>query len=118
MSDEWLDALRVGDTVVVLNGYGRGRWLGKVERVTPKFVDVEGSRYRKRDGREHGGSTWHSRAIAEATPEKVEEVRREVALTNARAALAAAHWYGLPEDVVLATFAAYKRAAAPDSSVK
>jgi hypothetical protein len=105
----WRDALKVGDVVVCIAGRGE-RSLGKVTHATAKFVDVQGRRFRRDTGSEHGGSTWGSWSIEEATPEGVERVRHRIKIANAVSMLAGLPWYSLPDAVILATADAYRQA--------
>lgn len=53
-SPSWLDDLRPGDHVFRQSGRANELSLHQVERVTGRYVIVNGDKYRKRDGRETG----------------------------------------------------------------
>lgn len=68
----WLGSLLAGDQVIVS---GRRETLRRVTRVTPCFVVVGDSRFRKSDGGLVGsdGCFWSS--LVEATPERVQALK-------------------------------------------
>jgi hypothetical protein len=76
---KWLEDVKVGDEVFASYGGGWSRQLTlrKVERVTPTQIVVSGTRYRRKDGRVVGASTWTREWLQEATPELKAEVREE-----------------------------------------
>jgi hypothetical protein len=74
--NEWIQNLKAGDHVIVSNGgYGYVRTTGQVERVTNTLVVLSnGERYRRRDGRRAGSSSWSGAYLREATPEAMQEM--------------------------------------------
>jgi hypothetical protein len=75
VGEAWLKSLKVGDTVIVESGWGRGR-LGKVERITGTQVIVNDTRYRKKDGGMVGAHGYSRENIYEGTAERVAVVRQ------------------------------------------
>lgn len=72
---DWLNKLKVGDTVIVSAGW-QGDRLGKVERVTATQIVVGGSRYRKVNGNIVGAQGYSREGLYEATPHRVATVRK------------------------------------------
>lgn len=83
MSD-WLNTLKAGDSVVYCSGtYGKG--VGKVARVTPTQIILEGGgRYRRRDGDTVGGGGWIPQYITQPTDALLLEIRKKFLCDNLR----------------------------------
>lgn len=56
---DWLAGLRVGDEVAVVARKGDRRTC-RISRVTPALIVIGRSRFRRADGRIHGGKTWRN----------------------------------------------------------
>jgi hypothetical protein len=82
MSENWLEKIQAGNEVVLrLSGFSRDRYvMEKVTRTTATQVVVGNRGWRKSDGKEIGGSTWHYNSIRPGTPETREQVTRTDAL--------------------------------------
>ncbi len=76
---EWLDSLKIGDTVVIL---GRiGDCVSTVERFTKTLIITKGGKkFRKDGGRERTppGSIWNSLLLAEPTEERLATIRQAI----------------------------------------
>lgn len=73
MSDNWLELLKAGDTVIVQGSLGGNRRVSTVERATMTLIVVDGSKYRRSDGRSLSGDRWSRNYIREATPDTIEQ---------------------------------------------
>lgn len=62
----WADSLKVGDEVVI---NGRTERIGKVTRITPAQVHIEGTAFWKKDGRQVGQVVWTYNIIQPINPE-------------------------------------------------
>lgn len=68
-SYEWLAGLKVGDRIAVRRKYGMGHDVAVVSHVTPTQVHTRHLKFRRKDGRSIGGSTWDSQSITQVTEE-------------------------------------------------
>lgn len=102
MSYEWLSDLKAGDRVIVDGGRGlaRGRCLRTVDKVTARYIVVSGSKYRRDRGFIASRSAWDTAHLREATPEAVEEVRREARRAKMLHTLREVRWNALPDEVL------------------
>lgn len=62
----WADSLKAGDEVII---NGRTERIGKVTRITPAQVHVDGTAFWKKDGRQVGQDVWTYNLIQPITPE-------------------------------------------------
>lgn len=75
MGNEWLKNLKPGDKVIVRD-YGQFDHMEEVQRLTPTGrIIVNGVTYNP-NGIERGGD-WRYRRLREATPEAIEQIRRD-----------------------------------------
>ena len=81
-SNEWLQELKAGDTVIVKGSHGR-REVRTVQRVTPTQIVVGLTKYHKKDGREVGGD-YFTQYLKQATAESVAEIRAVAKRNNLR----------------------------------
>ena len=77
---DWLSNLKVGDSVALAN---TSRWsfrcpyeICTITRETPKFFEVAGCLYSKKDGSRRGDSGWYAYNIEPVTPKILEAVKR------------------------------------------
>jgi predicted DNA binding protein len=75
----WMDNLKVGDTVVIDH-----ERIGTVEKVGKIHVTVNGEKYHKKNGLMAGGGGWRFVYIHEPTPERLADIAEARAKRNAR----------------------------------
>jgi hypothetical protein len=97
-SNEWLQNLKAGDSVIVKqSGSYRSESVKKVDRVTATQVAIGTTKYRRDNGREVGGSNrWGARWLYEATPEQVQRIRDESRRDNLAYKLRDMQWSQVP----------------------
>lgn len=76
MSNDWLQQLKPGDTVIVDSGPYLSH-IAVVSRVTPTQIVIGDSRYNKKRGELVGASSWNRCYLREPLPERVEQVTRK-----------------------------------------
>lgn len=73
---QWLEKLQPGDTVIV-----DGHWtcrIAKIDRMTKtQFIMESGSRFRRKDGWQVGGSTYSRCYLREPTEERLNEIKHQ-----------------------------------------
>lgn len=92
---EWLNGLRKGDSVVIS---AHGLTLATVTHATATQVHVNGSKFRRTNGKRISSDSWHYSSIVEPTPERLVEIRR--AQTVAR--LGNVRWREMPDSLLFA----------------
>lgn len=81
MNNQWIKDLKPGDKVFI--DYHNGRGLRTVEKITPAGnVKVNGLLF-DQYGRQRGGDTWSRCYLSEATPEEIENFRKETIIQKA-----------------------------------
>ena len=77
MSENWIDDLTVGDSVIVAGSRYHPDYIAQVERFTKTQIVVKNARskFRRSDGREIGGDVWSNQVIEIATPERIEKIK-------------------------------------------
>jgi hypothetical protein len=108
-NQEWLDGLKVGDTVAVeSNGLGKRAYhIAKIEKITPTRRFVVGGRNYNSSGAEISTDKWSvSRDIVPVTPEIVEEIKLRKALTY----IHYVNFESLQPDMVIAVYELLKAA--------
>jgi len=74
---EWLNNLKVGDSVVIDAGYN-GMSVSVVERITPtRIISKSGGKYRKKNGRAVGDTGWNPARLREPTDVLLLEIRKK-----------------------------------------
>lgn len=96
---EWLAALKAGDAVAVSHHYGTPT-LTKVTHATATQVHVNGSKFRRKDGRVVGDN-WSRASLCEPTA----EIRQQIEARGLRNRLAEVKWQNLPLEQVKAILA-------------
>lgn len=72
-----LEGVKVGDLLHIHEQYGNAGRIVKVDRITATQVVCGAQRFRLRDGWLVGGDSWSGRFARRATPELIEDVRRQ-----------------------------------------
>lgn len=74
--NEWLKKLEVGDVVILSYAFNKYSFV-KIERFTKTQIVLEstGTKFRRDDGYQVGGSTYYSSILKEATPELISEIK-------------------------------------------
>lgn len=73
---ENLEDIKVGDKVILYRRF-QDRTVCKVDRLTKKFIIVEGRKYRKKDGFEAGDCGIYVSSIGIATEQEITEIEEE-----------------------------------------
>ena len=78
---EWIDKLKVGDSVFISSRYSGAPELAKVKRLTSTRVMVEYGRselaFHKKNGWLVGADVWSHRSLLEPTPERYRAAETE-----------------------------------------
>ena len=82
LKDEFGD-LKAGDKVIVTGNFSAPDHIEVVEKVTPKFLFVQGAKYRKSDGSRVGGDIWTSGIhLKKATEEALDKIQEQKLRNN------------------------------------
>lgn len=82
LKDEFAE-VKAGDKIIVTGKFSAPDTIEVVERVTPKFVVVNGVKYHKSDGRRSGGDIWTSGIhLKHATEEAVAKIEEQKLRNN------------------------------------
>lgn len=83
--DAWLAGLQKGDDVIVLSGFIHDTpRLRKLTHVTPKQVGIANDRYWRKNGRRVGSDGIYRSRLTAPTPELIEKIKRDHALSRLR----------------------------------
>ena len=85
MKDDWLKSLKVGDEVLVSQGY-HGESIRKIDRVTPTQFVIGNLRFNAKDGWGRGDYGWYRPMISEPTKEARDRIARKQAIEHLRRA--------------------------------
>ena len=77
MSENWIDNLKEGDSVIIAGSRDQLDNISKVERLTKTQVVLinTSSRFRRSDGGLIGASVWNTQSLEMATPERIEKIK-------------------------------------------
>ena len=101
---DWIKNLKAGDTVIIEGSYGVVS-VEKVLKITPTGKIVVGDETKKETfsrGGWGGGDIWHRRNIVEATPERMEAIRRGNIIHKITTRATKSHLGTLPTETLLA----------------
>ena len=74
MASEWLDNLKIGDSVIVHNSHF-GSKVAVIERFTKTLIITKNSKFRRSDGCAPGNG-WCRNRLQELTTERVNHIRK------------------------------------------